>query len=219
VIRRAGLALALLLPAPALAAGPALVDDASVVGAGTCELETYFNSSFGPGWRSVVSPTCGFAGLRGWEVGVIVASEGPPGNAVPGIAAKAALVTSGPLTLGAELSAGFDPEGNAADYAASNLVATLSVLRWLSVHANAGLDHAPGLGLFPTWGLGAVVEPADNWWLVGEMAGRKGFRTRWQAGVRHITGPWQLDAMISHAIDDTRANKWLTLGVTYSFKR
>lgn len=219
--RAAGAALLLagMMPATARAAGPHLVDDAGVVEAGRCELEAYFNTSIGPGWRRIASPTCGFAGLRGWEIGVIVASDGPGGSLVPGIAGKAALVTKGPLTLGAELSAGFDPEGNQADYVSSNLAATLAVLPRLAIHANAGLDHAPGLGVFPTWGLAAVVNPAANWWLVGEAAGRQGFRTRWQAGVRHQIGHWQFDAMLSHAIDETRGDKWVTLGVTYSFRR
>ena len=210
---------AMIVTGGARAAGPALVDDAGVVSAGSCELEAFINTSLGPGWRRVFSPTCGFTGLRGWEIGVIAAQDGPGGRAVPGVAAKAALVTQGSFTLGVELSAGFDPEGNSADYLASNLAATLAIGARVTINANAGLDQAPGLGVFPTWGIGAAVEPRRNWWLVGEVAGRQGFRTRWQAGIRHVGGPWQFDAMLSHAIDEARTDKWITLGVTYSFAR
>ena len=221
MIRRAGIALVLTggVPGIARAAGPALVDDAGVVAAGQCELEAFINTSLGPGWRRIFSPTCGFSGLRGWEVGVIAAQDGPGGHVVPGIAVKAALAARGALSLGLELSAGFDPEGNSADYLASNFAATLALVPGVTININAGLDQAPGLGVFPTWGFGAAVEPRSNWWLVAEAAGRQGFRTRWQAGVRHVGGPWQFDAMISHAIDETRGDKWITLGVTYSFSR
>ena len=201
------------------AAGPHLVDDGGVVDPGACELEAYFNTSLGPGWRRVLSPTCGFAGLRGWEIGAIIASDGPQGSLVPGIAGKAALVTKGPVQLGVEASAGFDPEGNQADYVSTNLAASLTALHWLVLHGNAGLDHAPGRGVFPTWGLGATAGVARTWWLTAEAAGRQGFRTRWQAGLRHIIGRWQFDAMVSHAIDEARADKWVTLGVVYSFRR
>jgi len=205
---------------PALAGGgPHFVDDAGTVAPGSCELEGYGN--FGPGgaWRLVISPTCAFKALGNFEIGVIAAADGPPGvHIIPGIAAKAGLGQIGGAAIAAEISLGFDPEGNRLDAIATSMPIGITPLPWLAINANIGMDFQPGDAPIPTYGLAALIEPVDGWQLVGEVAGRRGFATRAQWGVRHSTAAIDIDVMYSRNVDDQARGDWVTFGMTWRFQ-
>lgn len=207
----------LVTAAPIHAAGGAhLVDDSGTVTPGSCELESYGSFAGGAAWRAVVSPTCALAGWRGFELGVIAAADGAARQVIPGIAAKSRLGSLGPASFGAEVSLGFDPEGNQSQYVATNLAASLATFDWLELHANAGLDFEPGRNGIPTWGLAMLVQPVSHWQLVLEAAGRSGFATRTQAGLRHSGAALVFDILYSRNIDERRGD-WVTAGLTWSF--
>ncbi|GGE08424.1 hypothetical protein GCM10011529_13570 [Polymorphobacter glacialis] len=220
---RAGLAASLLLAGAPLhaAGGPSLVDDAGTVTPGTCELETYGNFDTGKSWRTVLSPTCALSNWRGVEVGIIAALQsaipGDPVDVVPGVAVKAQLGKLGPISFGAEISAGFDPEGNQSQYIATNLATSFDTPDWLELHANAGMDFEPGRAGIPTWGLAVLLEPVSNWQFVAEAAGRSRFRTRTQAGIRRTAGAFVLDLPYSRNIDEQRGGASVSAGVTWTF--
>ncbi|KPF78251.1 hypothetical protein IP88_04255 [alpha proteobacterium AAP81b] len=217
-MRRVAALLAGLAAGPALAAGGAhLVDDAGVVAPGSCELEAFGNWTGGHAWRAVVSPTCGVALLGGFEIGVIAGFQSAGSTAIPGGSLKKTLGRIGPLRAAAEISVGFDPEGNRGDYVSTNLPASLDLADWLELHLNAGVDFEPGSRPIPTFGIGALVEPAPGWQFVAEVAGRRGRATRPQAGVRHTAGALTFDLLYSEAIDEASPGGWLTLGVTWAF--
>lgn len=194
-----------------------MVDDAGTVAPGSCELESYGNLGPGGVWRLVVSPTCAFRSLGDFEIGVIAAANGPKGQIVPGIAAKTKLGRAGPARFAAEISVGFDPEGNRQDYVSTNLPVSFDLVDWLELHANAGLDFQPGSAAIPTYGVSVLVAPVDRWQLVGEIAGRRGFNTRSQIGARHTVGNLILDLMYSRSIDDSVRGNWLTAGLIWTF--
>lgn len=218
------LAAALLASAgPALAAGgPHLVDDAGTVEAGHCELEAYGSAVNDGEWRAVTSPTCGFKWLGGFEVGLILAAEPNGGSSVhliPGIAAKKTIGHVGPIAVAAEASLGFDPEGNQLDYSSNNLAWTWLPRKWLELHVNTGLDLEPGAKPIPTWGGAMLVEPIKNFQLVLEEAGRSGFKSRFQTGMRLKTTHLVYDLLYSRNLDESRGVGWVTLGVTWAFAR
>lgn len=213
----AGLIALLASTAAQAAGGPHLVDDAGIVAPRQCEFEAYGNWTGGNAWRAVASPTCGLAALGGLEIGLIAGFTSPDGDVIPGGSLKKPLGRLGPLRAAFEVSVGFDPEGNARDYVATNIPASLDLARWLELHLNAGLDFEPGSSPIPTFGIGALVEVADGWQLVGEVAGRRDRATRPQAGVRHQSGAFTFDLLYSEAIDEASRGSWLTLGVTWAF--
>ena len=210
--------------APAHAAGgPHIVDDAGTVAQGDCEVEAYGNTGpdvtgLGRAWRLVLSPTCAFKALGNFEIGVIAAAAGPPGaRIIPGVSVKTGLGRIGPARLAVEASLGFDPEGNQQNYVSTNLPVSFDLAPWLELHANAGVDFEPGNAGIPTFGVAALVTPLAGWQLVAEIAGRRGFATRGQWGVRHSTAKLNLDLMYSRSIDDSARGNWLTFGLTWRF--
>lgn len=212
-------AVSMLVAAPVHAAGgPHIVDDAGTVTPGNCELEAYGNRGPSRSWRLVVSPTCAFKALGNFEIGVIAAASCPPGaRVIPGVAIKTGLGRYGPARYAVEVSLGFDPEGNQQNYISTNFPVSFDLVDWLELHANAGLDFEPGNAAIPTFGLSALVKPFAGWQIVGEVAGRSGFATRSQIGIRHSTNKTNFDLMYSRSIDDTARGNWLTIGVTWQF--
>jgi hypothetical protein len=80
-------------------------------------------------WRLVVSPTCAVKALGDFEIGVITAADVPPGiHIIPGIAAKAGLGQIGGAAIAAEISLGFDPEGNQLDALATSVPISITPL-------------------------------------------------------------------------------------------
>lgn len=205
------------------AGGPHVVDDAGIVAPGHCELESYGNVGPDGAWRFVVSPTCAFRALGNFEIGLIAAAEGPPGiHVIPGVAVKTGLGhidlgVSRSVAFAAEISAGFDPESNQLDTISTNIPISVHLVSWLELHGNVGLDFEPRNAGIPTYGLAALVEPVAGWQLVGEVAGRRGFSTRTQWGVRRSTDAFDFDVMYSRSIDDSTRGNWLTFGVTRRF--
>jgi hypothetical protein len=148
-----------------------------------------------------------------------ISRSGPPGaNVIPGIAAKAGLGRIGGAAIAAEISLGFDPEGNQLDVLSTNVPISIAPLPWLAINANIGLDFQPGYSAIPTYGVAALIEPVDGWQLVGEVAGRRGFATRAQWGVRHSTAALDIDILYSRNVDDGARGNWLTLGLTWRFQ-
>ena len=213
------IAVSTLITGPLRAAGgPHIVDDAGIVAPGQCELESYGNAGPAGAWRLVISPTCGFKSLGNFEIGVIAAAAGPPGaRIIPGLAVKTGLGHAGPVRLAVEASLGFDPEGNQQNYVSTNFPVSFDLVDWLKLHANAGLDFEPGSSGIPTFGVAALITPIAGWQLVGEIAGRRGFATRSQWGVRHAAAGVDFDVMYSRSIDDSTRGSWLTLGLTWRF--
>ena len=213
------IAVSVFAPPPLRAAGgPHIVDDAGTVAPGHCELEAYGNYGPSRSWRLVVSPTCAFKALGDFEIGVIAAASGPPGaRVVPGVAVKTGLGRTGAARYAVEVSLGFDPEGNQQNYVSTNFPVSFDIVDWLELHANAGLDFEPGNAGIPTFGLAALLTPVAGWQIVAEVAGRSGFATRSQFGIRHATARINFDLMYSRSVDDTARGNWLTVGVTWQF--
>lgn len=203
---------------PAHAGGGAhLVDDAGTVTPGECEVELYGGAAAHAG-RLVLSPTCAFTALPNLEFGLVLARDWPGGSPIPGVAAKAALGHLGPIETAFELNLGYDPEGQTLDSIATNLPLTLPLGRRLTLHANLGLDFEPGAAPIPTWGTALILALGNRFEAVAEIAGRQGFRTRTQAGVRAHVGRVSLDLLYSRNLDNNRSH-WLTLGATWAFNR
>ena len=184
---------------------------------GSCELEAYGNIGPAAAWRGVVSPTCAFKALGDFEVGIIAAAEGPANGIIPGISFKTGVGQRGIASLAAEISLGFDPEGNQLGYISTNLPVSFAPASWLEVHINGGLDFEVSNLFIPTYGVSALIRPLPDFQLVAELAGRGGFGSRSQFGIRYTAGAVILDALYSRNIDETRRGGWATFGLTWAF--
>lgn len=212
------LAIALPWPAPVLAGGgPHLVDDAGTVAPGNCEFETYGNIAPGDALRLVASPTCAIQALGNFEIGLIAAFQSPANSIIPGFSLKTGVARHGIGAMAAEVSVGFDPEGNRLGYVSTNVPVTLAVRSWLEIDVNAGLDFQHDDLFIPTYGVSVLVEPLRNFQLVAEMTGRQGLGSRQQFGIRAHAGPVVLDALYSRNIDEVNRGGWATFGLTWAF--
>lgn len=220
-----GIALALLAAATGLlgalpshaAGGHHAVDDASILEAGQCQIETWAEQGHGDRLQHV-GPACR---LNGVELGLNLDRYAPRGEAV--------LRTAGPqLKWASELQPGLSwgVIWSATWQSASPRLAgqaLLLPLTWspredLSVHVNVGRDFHRGAPDHGRYGLALEWQPHPRWQGVVEHWD-DGLRARNRVGVRHVVNE-------AVSVDLSRARPqglpreaWWSLGLNWVFAR
>lgn len=220
--RRCASVLILFAPAWAQAARPMVADDASILDAGHCQLESWMQFAHGQDEYWAV-PACR---AGGWELaaGVAQLRPGAAGQPTHGGLLQAKTVFRGlsknswgvGLTLADQFSHGDGLAGNLS----ANVPFSVSLHDDLViVHANAGwlrerAAHRSGA----TWALGAELNVAARAALTFETYGSARGHDYLQAGARYalIPGRLDLDAAIGERAGWGGADHYFALGLTWS---
>lgn len=221
---RLPLLLALLLAAPAQAARPMITDDARVVDAQSCQLESWVRQNRDD--REVWAlPACNFSGNLELTLG------GGKTGLDSGVAHDHHLVLQGktllkPLTTnsyGVGLALGYAQHRLRSDhrYVAGDsyvyVPVSISTLDDRVVwHVNGGALHSQEARRnFATWGLASEIQLQANTWLVAETFGQSGGTRYAQAGLRHWIVPnrVQVDMTVGERLHGGPSERWFSIGL------
>lgn len=211
---------AALIAAPgAYAAGVMVVDDAGVVEAKTCQIETLMadRRDSRDYW---VLPACNFTGNLELSLGGFYARDGA-GAATHGVGLQAKTLFK-PLESngwGAGLAIGtLRDSAHAGDgdwYAYVPVSAFFQDDRYV-LHANLGWLRSQDAGRDSlTWGLGTEIALASRTWLLAESFGENHGRPQYQFGVRRwlVADRVQFEASYGDRFGDTGGNRWFAIGL------
>lgn len=230
-VAAASLAL-MLLPTSVQAARPSVTDDARIVDAKACQLETWlrFNRGSTEYWAQ---PACNFTGkLELTFGGALTHSEGRTRTSDVVLQGKTVFKPLETNDWGWGLAVGHvrhpnTPGSGSGDwYAYVPLTLSLRDDR-VFIHANVGwLSQAPARSLAspdvrigrtqrPTWGLGTEVQLAANTWWIGETFQQGAGRPFFQTGVRHwlVKDRLQLDATVGNRLRRDTQERWFSIGL------
>lgn len=229
-IARLCLLLALALaPVPSQAARPFVTDDARVVDAGGCQIETFIKKQRNFGEREAwFLPGCNPGGNAELTFGGVDTRSDAEGHASALIAQGKTLFrplqTNGyglAATLGAVRQRAF-----AADRASHwspflNLISSISLRNdALVVHVNAGtLDDRNTRVMRPTWGLGAEIQIVPRLQAIVESYGQRGEKTSQQIGLRYWVVPdrVQIDSTLTSQRSGAPVRDSLSVGLRILF--
>ena len=219
----------LLAQSPAFAARPFNTDDARLVDAGGCQIETFVKKQSKFDEREAwFLPGCNPGGNLELTFGGLNIRNDPEGRASAVIAQGKTLLR--PLrtndygvaaTLGTARQRTFsaDPASRWSPFL--NLISSVSLRDDVVViHANAGaLDDRNTGVLRPTWGLGAEVLVAPNLYAIVETYGQKGEKAAQQIGLRYWIVPnrLQVDGTLGSQRSAPPARNWTSLGLRILF--
>jgi hypothetical protein len=212
------LAAAIVASQPAQAARPMITDDARIVDAKACQVETWVRKN--PDSTEVWAlPACNLTGSLELTFGGAVTREAGESR------------TTDVVLQGKTLFRAMEPNGWAIGLAAGTVRRPLADSRdWYAyvpasfslrddavvVHANAGWLRERENGRDrATWGLGAEARLAERTWLIAETFGQGGGRPFHQLGLRHWLLPdrVQLDATYGNRNGGGRDERWFSIGL------
>jgi len=221
--------LAALEPGPTFAARPFNTDDARVVDAGGCQIETFVKKQSQFGERETwFLPGCNPGGNLELTFGGLQVKNDAEGRASTLIAQGKTLLkpltTNGygvAMTLGAAKQRPFaaDPVSHWSPFL--NLIASASLHEDVVViHANAGALDDRNAGLVrPTWGLGGEILVAPRLYAIVESYGQRGEKTSEQIGLRFWVVPnrLQIDGTLGSQRSGPPTRNWASLGLRILF--
>ena len=223
------LGLLLWLAGPAFAARPFNTDDARIVDASGCQIETFvkMQSKFGER-ENWFLPGCNPGGNLELTFGGLNSRNDAEGRASTLIAqGKTLLRRLQPndfgvaLTLGAARQRPFDAETASPWNPFLNLISSVSLQNDVVViHANAGALNDRNAGVVrPTWGLGSEILVAPRLYAIIETYGQKGEKASQQIGLRYWIVPdrLQVDGTLGSQRSGPPLRDWMSLGLRILF--
>lgn len=204
--------------APAHAARPMITDDARIVDAQACQLESWVrhDRASSEAWAL---PACNFTGNL--ELSLGAAHTQVDGQSQSNNWAGQAKTVIKPLQAdgwGVAIAAGtvqYQHTGKSDWYA--NLPASISLRNdTVLVHANLGWlrDGNANHGRL-TWGLGTETQLTQSTWMIAETFGQDQGKPSVQIGLRHwlLRDRIQLDATYGNRLGSGTGQPWLSLGL------
>ena len=218
-----------LAPIPAFAARPFNTDDARVVDAGGCQIETFVKQQRNVDERETwFLPGCNPGGNLELTLGGLNIRNDAFGRSSTLIAQGKTLLKrleaddyGVALTLGATRQRPFAAE--AASYWSPfvNLISSVSLQNdALVIHVNAGaLDDRNTDVMRPTWGLGGEILVAPRLYAIVETYGQKGEKASQQVGLRFWIVPdrLQLDGTLGSQRSGPPVRNWTSVGLRILF--
>lgn len=175
--------------APAHAGSPMVVDDADIVDAQACQLESWVQHARA-GNEYWVLPACNFSGSVEWSLGALRVSESAGHGQAVAAQMKMLLRPLQADDWGAGLALGMvngsHDGGHGSDWYMYAPVSWSLRGDAVLVHANLGWQrmHASGAGGI-TWGLGMEARLGDSSWLLAEVYDEERGAASFQLGLRH----------------------------------
>ena len=214
------LALAALLPwGAAQAARPMVTDDARIVDAKACQVESWVkrNQDSTEYWAQ---PACNFTGNQELSLGG-ARSRDDGGTRTTDIVlqAKTLFKPLEPDGWGWGLAVGHvrHPASDARSDLYAYLPASFALHgERLVLHTNIGWLHEREAGRHRmTWGLGTEAQWRESTWLIGEVFGQNQGRPFYQVGLRHWLVPErvQVDATYGNRAGNGTQERWLSIGL------
>jgi len=213
-------ATAALLVGHAHAARPMNTDDARIVDAKACQLESWVKHPKGR-TEFWAQPACNFSGNLELTVGAALTNEqGATHNSARLLQAKTLLKPLQPNGWGLGLAAGMQRDPRAEAGRGHDLYAYVPAsFSWrddaVVLHTNVGWLREQGTRRDRvTWGLGTEIHLHGPTWLVAETYGQGSDKPLLQLGVRHWLVPdrVQIDATYGNRIGEG-SQRWFSLGL------
>ena len=214
---------------PAFAARPFVTDDARIVDAGGCQIETFVKKQGKFGEREAwFLPGCNPGGNLELTFGGLNIQNDADGRASTLIAQGKTLLkplrTNGygvAVTVGATRQRPFAAEPASHWSPFINLISSASLRNdAVVIHANAGaLDDRNTGVLRPTGGLGGEILVAPRLYAIVETYGQKGEKASQQIGLRYWIVPErvQVDATLGSQRGGPPARNWISAGLRLLF--
>ena len=221
--------LAALASSPAFAARPFNTDDARVVDAGGCQIETFIKKQSKFGEReSWFLPGCNPGGNLELTFGGLNIGNDAEGRASALIAQGKTMLRplqtndyGVALTMGTTRQRPFDAATASHWSPFFNLISSVSLKDDLVViHANAGaLDDRNTDLVRPTWGLGSEILVAPKLYAIVESYGQRGEKASQQIGLRYWIVPnrLQVDGTLGAQRSGPPVRNWMSLGLRILF--
>ncbi|HYF59894.1 MAG TPA: hypothetical protein VEA81_13160 [Burkholderiaceae bacterium] len=219
------LAAALALPGAARAARPMVTDDARIVDAKACQVETWLRRLDAGGTEYWALPGCNPFGPFELTLGgatLPAFADGPRDRAFQG-QVKTLFRALEPDSWGIGLAVGTlnlfpgDRGRSTRDPYVYVPVSIATLGERVVWHLNAGATHGSGEArrLRGTWGVGVEGAVVPRLLLVGETYGVHDERPLWQFGVRVwlVPGRVQVDATVGDQTGSAGIGRWATLGL------
>lgn len=220
---RLAAALVLLTAGQAEAARPMITDDARLVDAGACQVESWMR--FNRGGRELWAlPGCNLSGNLEVTVGGGRTRDDAEGRATDTVLQAKTLFK--PLETngwGAGLVVG--SVRNSIIHANANLIGDVYAyvpvsFSWRDdrfvLHTNLGTLHDKAAQRYRmTWGVGTETQLGAATWLVAETFGQNSGRPYWQVGVRHwlVRDRVQVDATVGDRWGGDARQRWVSVGL------
>jgi len=214
---------------PSYAARPFVTDDARIVDAGGCQIESFLKRqrhfSENEFW---FVPGCSPAGPVELTLGGTRTDNAAEGTSSSVFAqAKTLLRTLRPNDYGLAVTLGearlnpVDPARRERWSPYLNLIASVSLMNDRTViHANIGALRDPATGMTrQSWGLGAEFAATSRVYVIAEAYGQEGDRPSGQFGLRFWVVPnrLQIDGTLGAQAGQSPARAWTSFGVRILF--
>lgn len=212
---------AALLTGGAHAARPMNTDDARIVDAKACQVESWVKRPRGH-TEFWVQPACNFTGNLELAVGGALAQvDGSTRNSAQTVQGKTVLKPLETNGWGVGLTLGMQRDPRPAAGGGHDLYANVPVSFSLMddavvLHANAGWLREQGTRSHrATWGLGSETQLAARSWLIAETYGQGSGRPLVQVGLRYWLVPdrVQIDATYGNRIGGGGDQRWFSIGL------
>jgi hypothetical protein len=218
-----------LAPIPAFAARPFVTDDARIVDAGGCQIETFVKKQGRFGEREAwFLPGCNPSGNLELTFGGLNIRNDAEGRASTLIAQGKTLLKrlqtndyGVALTLGTIRQRPFAAEPASHWSPFVNLLSSISLQGdAVVIHTNAGALNDRNTGVLrPTWGLGAEILVVPRLYAIVESYGQKGEKNSEQIGLRYWVVPnrMQVDGTLGSQRSGPPSRIWTSLGLRLLF--
>ncbi|MCL1961471.1 MAG: hypothetical protein FWG56_06820 [Desulfovibrionaceae bacterium] len=217
---RCGIGAAVGMALQAHAARPMMTDDARIVEAKACQLETWVQSNRGS-TEYWALPACNFTGNLELTLGGGLTHEGGQTRTTDAVVQGKTILK--PLDangwgIGLAVGASRHPRVNDGqrDWYAYVPASFLFRDDALAVHTNLGWLREGQTGRNRlTWGLGTETQLAGCTWLIAETFGQNRGKPLYQVGLRHwlVTDRVQLDVTYGNRFGGDMRQRWFSIGL------
>lgn len=215
----------ILINAPVFAARPLVTDDASTMGAGACQFESWTqrNKQSTEFWAL---PTCGVSNSLDITIGGGYSTTGKT-DYIFQIKNLLQPITTNGMGVGLVSGAVAHPEitrnaNQIANYY-SYIPISFSLLNdQLLIHSNIGWHYDKDIKEHNAmWGIGFEIPFNSRWSGVGETYGDYRKDTYWQLGLRYAVIPdvFQIDSSIGGLLIHPKEERWISLGFHWVFDK